>query len=180
MADAEQQPPAAPTPPPPNEERTLWDGTPSQLINLPFFLLCAIIAGGLIGGAVLLRERNQTPALILGACAALPLIFAFWRWLKTRSYKYHLTTERLQMTEGIFSRKSEDLELYRVKDYHIIEPFTMRMFGLADVVLNTMDDTNPTVKLKAIAGGSKLRDEIRKHVELCRDRKRVRVSEFDS
>jgi hypothetical protein len=43
-----------------------------------------------------------------------------------------------------------------------------------------MDEANPTVMLRAIPGGKNLRDEIRKNVEICRDRKRVRVAEFDS
>lgn len=181
MANAEQQPqqPATPPPPAPHEEKTVWDGSPSQLINLPLFLMCALVAGGLIGAAVWFREK-QPGSLIIGAFAVFPLFIAFWRWLKTRSCRYHLTTERLQMSEGVFSRNTEDVELYRVKDYRLIEPFTMRLFGLADVVLNTMDEANPTVMLRAIPGGKNLRDEIRKHVELCRDRKRVRVAEFDS
>ena len=43
-----------------------------------------------------------------------------------------------------------------------------------------MDDQNPNIYLKAIPDGKGLRDQIRKHVELCRDRKRVRVSELET
>jgi len=158
----------------------LWDGSPSQIINLPIFILCALIAGGLVGAAILFRGQAGTGAYAIGGAAAIPLFFGFWKWLRTRTTRYHLTTERLHLTQGIFSRKTEDLELYRVKDYHINEPFTMRLFGLADIILNTMDDQNATIYLRAIPDGKGLRDQIRKHVELCRDRKRVRVSEFES
>ena len=182
QSQAKPPAPAGPTPAPePVEERTIWNGTPSQIINLPLFFMCAIAAGGLIGGAVLLRDKaGDVPAYIMGGFAAVPLLLAFWRYLKTRTCRYHLTNERLQMSYGVFSRRTEDLELYRVKDYHVSEPFTMRMFGLADIIINTMDETNPTIVLKAIPGGARLRDEIRKHVESCRDRKRVRVSEFET
>jgi uncharacterized membrane protein YdbT with pleckstrin-like domain len=163
-----------------DEERTLWDGTPSQLINFPVFILCALVAGGLIGAAYLFRERVGPGAYAIAGAAVIPLFIAFWKWLKVKTMKYHLTTERLQLTTGIFSRRTEDLELYRVKDYHIYEPFTMRLFGLADVILNTMDEQTSTVYLKAIPDGKGLRDQIRKHVELCRDKKRVRVSEFET
>ncbi len=176
----ESQPQAQPQPPSATEEKVVWQGNPSQIINLPLFFMCAIAAGGLIGGAILMREKNNTVAMIMGGLAAVPIFFAFWRWLKTRCFRYRLTNQRLQMTYGVLSRKTEDLELYRVKDYHVLEPFIMRVFGLADVILNTLDDANPTVVLKAIPGGARLRDEIRTHVELCRDRKRVRVSEFES
>jgi uncharacterized membrane protein YdbT with pleckstrin-like domain len=163
-----------------DEERTLWDGTPSQLINLPIFILCALIAGVLIGAAFLFREQTGLGAYAIAGAAIIPFLFAFWKWLKIKTTKYHLTSERLHLTRGILSRTTEDLELYRVKDYHIYEPFIMRMFGLADVVLNTMDEQSSTIYLKAIPDGRGLRDQIRKHVEICRDRKRVRVSEFET
>jgi uncharacterized membrane protein YdbT with pleckstrin-like domain len=163
-----------------DEERTLWDGNPSQIINLPIFILCALVAGALIGAAILFRVKLEAGAYALGGAAVIPLFIGFWKWLRTRTTKYHLTTERLHLTCGIFSRTTEDLELYRVKDYHIYEPFIMRMFGLADIVLNTMDDQNPTVNLKAVPDGKGLRDQIRKHVELCRQHKQVRVSEFET
>jgi uncharacterized membrane protein YdbT with pleckstrin-like domain len=163
-----------------DEERTLWDGTPSQILNLPVFILCALVAGALIGAAFLFREQVGPGAYAIAGAAVIPLFIGFWKWLRTRTTKYHLTTERLHLTYGIFSRTTEDLELYRVKDYHIYEPFIMRMFGLADVVLNTMDDPKATVYLKAIPDGKGLRDQIRKHVEICRQRKQVRVSEFET
>ena len=141
----------------------------------------AVAAGALLGGAFYFRDKSG-PAVpyVMAGLAVIPILIALLKWLRTRTCRYHLTTERLQMTYGILSRKTEDLELYRVKDYHLIEPFSMRMFGLADVVLNTNDNANPTVVLKAIADGGRLRDEIRKHVEICRDRKRVRITELES
>ena len=163
-----------------DEERTLWEGTPSQIVNLPVFILCALAAGALVGAAILFRDKVGTSAYAIGGAALIPLFIGFWKWLRTRSTKYHLTSERLHLTQGIFSRRTEDLELYRVKDYHIYEPFTMRVFGLADIVLNTTDDANSTIYMKAIPDGKGLRDQIRKHVELCRDRKRVRITEFES
>ena len=162
-----------------DEERTLWEGTPSQIINLPLFILCALLAGALIGGAFFLRDRIHSSAYIMAGAAVLPVVVALWKWIRTNATKYHLTTERLHVTTGVFSRKTEDLELYRVKDYHINEPFTMRVFGLADIILNTTDDGNPTIYLKAIPDGKGLRDQIRKNVEVCRDRKRVRVQELE-
>ncbi len=167
-------------PPSPMEEKTLWDGSPSQIINLPVFLVCALAIGALLGAAFYFRDKGTATVAVLGGLAAVPFLIAVFRWMRTRACRYHLTSERLQMTTGILSRKTEDLELYRVKDYHLIEPFSMRMFGLADVVLNTNDDANPTVVLKAISGGGGLRDEIRKNVEICRDRKRVRITELES
>jgi hypothetical protein len=63
--------------------------------------------------------------------------------------------------------------------YELQEPFVLRLFGLGNLVLLTHDESNPTVVLRAIPGAKALRDQIRQHVEECRDKKRVRVAELE-
>jgi hypothetical protein len=53
------------------------------------------------------------------------------------------------------------------------------MFGLSDLALATTDDANPTVLLRAIPNGSNLRDQFRKYVEICRQKKHVQITEFE-
>ena len=162
------------------QEQSVWTGHPSQIINLPFYLICLVIAGALIAGAIILRDRMDQPiALGMGLTALVPLLIALWRWIETRSHRYELTSERLNLTEGVFSRKTDVLELYRVKDYTIIEPFIYRMFGLGNVVLTTTDDANYKVLLRAVPHVTRLRDQIRAHVEACRIQKGVRITEME-
>ena len=165
-----------------DEETTIWRGTPSQLINFPVFLVCALAAGALLGvGGVLYSRGTIAPAadMAIAGAALIPLAISFWKWLVVRCRRYELTTERLLLTSGVFSRDSQALELYRVKDYSLSEPLLLRLFGLGDIVLNTSDESNPTVTLRAVSGAQTLRDDIRKHVEICRDKKRVRVAELE-
>ena len=117
--------------------------------------------------------------MAIAGAALIPLAISFWKWLVVRCRRYELTTERLLLTSGVFSRDSQALELYRVKDYSLSEPLLLRLFGLGDIVLNTSDESNPTVTLRAVSGAQTLRDDIRKHVEICRDKKRVRVAELE-
>ena len=71
------------------------------------------------------------------------------------------------------------MELYRTIDTTLVEPFNLRMFGLGTIELRTSDATTPIVRLEAIRGARKLREELRRHVEDCRDRKRVRMAEIE-
>jgi len=87
---------------------------------------------------------------------------------------------RLLITEGVFSRNTEEVELYRVRDYKLTQPFWLRLFGLGNIVVSTTDNSNPTVVLQAIRDAAGHREEIRKYVEICRDKKRVRITEFES
>lgn len=162
------------------QEKMIWEGHPSQLINLPVFLLCGLLTAALAAGAVLLSVHAEQWIIFgLGGLAVVPLLVAFWKWLETRCRGYELSTERIHLSHGIFSRHTDAVELYRVKDYALEEPFFYRMFGRGNVVLTTTDDANPRVVLQAVPQVKQLRDEIRKYVEDCRGKRGVRVTELE-
>ena len=163
-----------------DEEKTVWQGSPSQILNLHIFLLCGVAATGLLAAAILMRERLGSPEVyVVAAAAVIPLLIAFVKYLQIRFRRYELTTERLRIRNGILSRQTDEIELYRVKDYVLREPFSIRMFGLGDIAITTTDDANPNVLLRAVHRPSILRDELRKHVEQRREAKRVRITELE-
>lgn len=162
------------------EEKIVWHGNPSQLLNLHVFLMCLLLAGVLIFGAVYFQQNLGTVGTwIVGGLAAIPLLVALGRYLQTRFWRYELTSERLRVRQGVLSRRTDEIELYRIKDYVLNEPFLLRVFGLGDVVLTTTDDANRTVLLKAVHRPTVLRDEIRRHVENRRQVKGVRITEME-
>jgi uncharacterized membrane protein YdbT with pleckstrin-like domain len=163
-----------------DEETTIWEGNPSQLLNFGIFLLCGLIAGALLGVALVFWNKLTPPfPLVLAGIALVPVVYALAQWLKTKCTRYQLTSERLRLRTGVLSRKTDEIELYRVKDYVLIEPFWLRLFGLGNIALTTNDDANPQVTLRAVPEGDNLRDQLRKHVELCRQNKGVRIREFE-
>lgn len=135
----------------------MWKGSPSQLTNIGVYLLC-----------------------LLTCFLVVPLFIALWWWIKTKCRVYELTTQRLLFTTGVFSKDSDTLELYRVKDIHREQPFWYRVFGLCNITLHTSDNTNPLVVLTAVPANAELQDLIRKYVELRRDVKGVKEVDFDS
>jgi uncharacterized membrane protein YdbT with pleckstrin-like domain len=154
-------------------EEVIWTGTPSQWVNFwPFVIALAIIAGSIIA-AVRLGE----PLAALGA--VLGLLIAFWPWLQTRCTNIHVTTERIGLRTGVFTRRKRDMELYRVKDTTLHEPFFMRMVGLANIELVSSDKTTPFLVLPAIRGAESLREKIRMNVERMRMDRRVRELDFE-
>jgi uncharacterized membrane protein YdbT with pleckstrin-like domain len=139
-----------------SDERVVWQGAPSQVLNLVIFVGCA-----------------------LTCWLVIPLFVALYYWLKVRCHSYELTTERLRESQGILSRTTHELELYRVKDTVLIEPFYLRIFGLGNVELRTSDLTTPDMVLRAVRDGADVRNELRKHVEKMRERKRVAEIDFE-
>ena len=139
-----------------DEERTVWNGTPSQVVNLPAFILLGLIFWLVI-----------------------PLFVILWKWLVVKYTKYELTTERLRLRHGVLNKETDDLELYRVRDYKLVQPFWLRLFSLGNVELKTSDRSHPVVTIKAIKDGEAMRELLRKYVEENRVRKQVREVDFE-
>jgi uncharacterized membrane protein YdbT with pleckstrin-like domain len=139
-----------------DEERSVWQGTPSQVVNLGSFILLGLFFWLVI-----------------------PLFVILWKWLVVKNTKYELTTERLRLRYGVFNKKTDELELYRVRDYKLDQPFFLRIFSLSNIVLTTSDKTHPRVVLEAITDGEELREKLRKYVEVCRTRKGVREVDIE-
>ena len=136
---------------PSQAETPVWEGSPSQITNFWTYLLC-----------------------LLTCVLVVPLFIAFWCWLKTRCTRYELTSQRILFSTGVFTKRTEILELYRVRDLDIVEPFFLRMFGLGNISLLTSDMTSPAFVFHAIPEPRGLADQIRIHVEACRVTKGTR------
>ena len=132
-------------------EEIVWRGTSSQWKNCGLFTLCGLFCWLIV-----------------------PIFIALARYLQTKCKVYELTTERLKITEGVFSKVTDTLELYRVKDIETRQPFLYRMFGVENVQLNTSDASSPFIFLEAIPSGVGLADKIRNQVEAIRAQKGVR------
>lgn len=163
--------PPGPAPAPP--EQAIWSGTSSQVRNLHIYIICALVAGGFIAGAIVM----DNPLIAIGA--AVPLLYALWSHIKLRSIYYELTTERIRLRQGIFSKRTDELELYRAKDVTVFEPFWQRLFGLGNIIITTHDASTPTLTMAALPNAQQTREALRNAIEGCRDRKRVRVAEFE-
>lgn len=153
------------------QENSFWKGSPSQWLNLGPFTVALLAAAGIAIGGLFFQ-----PAWI---ALVLPAGYMLWRYLVVRTQVFELTSERLRVTSGVINQKIDEIELYRVKDSQMIRPWWMRLTGLASIALETSDRTMPQLVIPAIHGGEKVRELLRKHVELERDRKRVRETDFD-
>ena len=132
-----------------SDEQVVWSGSPSQVLNLPVFLLCALLCWLVV-----------------------PIIIAIWKWLTLRNIRYELTTERLKIRQGVLNKELDEIELYRVRDYRLEQPFWLRLFGLGNILLNTADTSNPFVLLRGVRESEQVYEQIRKYVEDCRVKKR--------
>jgi uncharacterized membrane protein YdbT with pleckstrin-like domain len=80
----------------------------------------------------------------------------------------------LKITEGVFSKLTDTLELYRVKDLETRQPFLHRLVGIENIEINTSDVSTPFVLVEAIPSSVGFGDKLRNQVEIIRTQKRVR------
>lgn len=160
----------------PNQEQALFRGSSSPIINLGTFVFCGLIV---IGASISAFMFPVPFNFILGGVAVAAAGYMFARWLLIKVRVYEVTTERIRVTNGLITRRTDELELYRVKDTTLVEPLFLRVFSLGHIDVVTYDASTPNLRLEAVRGARALREEMRKSIELCRERKRVRLAEFE-
>jgi uncharacterized membrane protein YdbT with pleckstrin-like domain len=134
-----------------SQEELVWSGSPSQIINLPVYVACTLLFWLVV-----------------------PIFIAIWKWLVVHNIRYELTSERLRIRRGVLNKELEELELYRVRDYRLEQPFWLRLFSLGNVTITTTDVSQSQVTLRAIPDSERVRELIRRNVEDCRTKKGVR------
>lgn len=148
-----------------DQEKIVWIGEQGQIVNLKTYIILGIISLPLI-------------LSVVGIPFIIPIIpIILYVYFSTKANKYELTTERLKTYKGIFSKTVEDLELYRVTDTKVEQPFLLNIFGYGNIVLITSDRTTPIVKINAIKDAKNIREQIRTLVEARRDKKQIQTVE---
>jgi hypothetical protein len=82
---------------------------------------------------------------------------------------YVLTTERLKVSSGVVGRRADQMELFRVKDVRVKKNLRNRTRSRGDVVVISVDQSTPVLKLESIPDPESVAELI---VNLVRDSRR--------
>jgi hypothetical protein len=128
-------------------ERTLFEGHPAALFSIGRWLLAIVTLG----------------------IAALVYKIASW------STRFEITTQRVRIERGVFSKSRQDTELYRIDDIALEQPLDMRLVGHAVLYLRSSDRSTPEVRLYGVPGLSELGDRVRECALRERERRGIKV-----
>lgn len=96
-----------------------------------------------------------------------------WYWiLYLRSFHYLITAEYIRITYGIFYKRTDQVELFRVKDYIITQSVLLQLCNLMCLTLKSTDPENPVIRLKGIPE-SEIMDTIRDRVFTARKKNNI-------
>ena len=120
-------------------------------------------------------ERPDWVPLIPLALGALMLLLL---WVRLKSSRYRLTTQRLFVQRGWLARHVNELELYRVKDVVVSQGTVQRLLGYGTVTVVADDDTTPEVQLVNLTQPAALKEMIRTQYRAARQREGVHPTEL--
>ena len=167
---------AAPAASPVADEEELWRGQPSQVLNYGIYLFWVIVL--IVTLIVVYIAMSGDPllwsALIFGGVTLVALIQVAVAYFHLHTIKYVVTTQRVRVISGIFSKDIQEIELFRVKDTMAHQSFGLRLFGLGTITVVSGDERNPRLVLQGVPDALQLRERLRQEVMTLRQRFGVR------
>ena len=135
------------------EKQVIYEGSPSQLVNLGTIILCVIFCWLII-----------------------PIIFLIVIILKTKFTKTTITTKEIISEHGVLSKTTDELLLKRITDVRLSQPFWQRIFGLSTISVSTTDVSNGVLNIKGVPNGQQIWKQLREAV--AEERKTVQEQEI--
>ncbi len=107
----------------------------------------------------------------------LALIYFF---IRSRGRFIRITTQRVVVEHGLFSKRMEQVDLYRIVDYVVERPFGQRVLGTGNLILEAMDSSTPGLRLDALPTDVvKLYEALRAATENEKRVRGVRVVDYE-
>lgn len=94
--------------------------------------------------------------------------------------KYKLTNERLFVEVGFFSKREDEVRLYRITDLSLERSLWQRIFGVGEIHCASGDKTMGNFTLKGVKKPVEIKELLSTTVEEIRQKKRVSGREFIS
>ena len=121
------------------------------------------------------------PAVIYSAWQWIAVVLTLgvawiYYWIKSLGTSYEITSQRVRIERGIFSKIKDSVEVFRIDHFDLHKPLGMRLVGHCLLHLRSSDSSFATVILYGIPNLEQLADSLRE----CslRERTRRRLTTF--
>ena len=116
-------------------------------------------AGAILITVLLALFVRQLPAYYALPVALLLLLIPAFKHLKRNALKYTLTDSKIEIDEGLFSRRTRNVPLRNIQDVTVSSSLTQRMLGFGDLVIDNASELGGTTTMRNIP-------KPRRHAEL--------------
>ncbi len=153
--------------------RPLFAGSPSWKGSLPRYVGAALLGlVGVVGGVAGALSAPPWGALV-GVLAVVSLGLLGAMEFRRRAIHYRVTTRTIDIESGLFNRKIDTLQLWRVRDVEFRQTVSQRLFGVGTIRLLTHDALNPEVVLAGVADARNVFDEVKRACETAGQQRNV-------
>ena len=109
--------------------------------------------------AIAFREYRVLTGMVL---VGLVLLILMLQAIKLKCIRYKVSAERIEWSRGIFDRRVDNLDMFRVIDMSMRRTLFDCIFGIGTVGLITTDKTDPEFTFEKIRGSRRLYDVIKR------------------
>ncbi len=148
----------------------MFIGKPSQAIHAPMLATTLLILAVCLVGAFMWRMPWWLPTLP-GVVASMVLGF---RALATACTVVAIDAERLTLREGVLTKTTSSVELFRMLDVTLVQPWWQRPLGIGKLQIHTSDASHSQLVLEGMQSAEWLRDTLNRAVIDIRERKGMR------
>ncbi|KND60969.1 hypothetical protein BVER_00842 [Candidatus Burkholderia verschuerenii] len=133
-----------------DEPRVIFEGSPSQVVNLPT-MIGNVLAAVVVLVAAHFAELRWHITPLVGLVPALLLVLrALFVCLQTAFVEIRIDVERITYRQGILNKEVSSLELFRIQHVTSFHPWWERPFGVGTVIVATSDSDAPRWRLAGL------------------------------
>src|SRR5215472_7846973 len=81
-------------------------------------------------------------------------------WVRIRSTRWKLTSRRIEVERGLFNKRIDALELWRVRDVELRQSLMDRMVGVSSLLVTAHDDSQALLEVRGVPGGRAVYDRL--------------------
>lgn len=158
--------PAVPHKPADDREEVLFDGKPAlrwEYARLWFLVLIGI----LVLAVPILLAATETASLPWWgwiSCIAIAVLLVLIPWIVTFKWRYKISNYRVDVEEGILSKRYDTLELWHVEDIQLDQRIVPRLLGVGTILIFSHADRTGAIHLQGIPQPRKLFETVKQRI----------------
>jgi membrane protein YdbS with pleckstrin-like domain len=125
-----------------DDEHVIFTVRPTFLFVGMGYIIAAL--GAILLTVLLALYVKQLPTLYALPGALLFLLIPAWKHLKRNALKYTLTDSKIEIDQGLISRRTRNIPLRNVQDVTVSASLPQRLLGFGNVIIDNAGDLGDT------------------------------------
>jgi len=161
---------------PKGERKMLYEGHPSWKAYLGHYMLAGFLAIAIMaiksaidgsGAPLMTKVLNVVVPLAVAA------VYLFGLTLFRHSIKFRVSNTVIEYERGLFSKRIDVVQLWRVKDVSYKQNLVDRILGIAHIEVVASDASTPQLEIVGLPASRQLFENLRDSIEIQRQAKNV-------